>query len=385
MKIGIDARFWNETGVGRYIRNLVTELQIIDQDNDYVLFVLSKDYEQVKFQISNLKFNIRTVDIHWHSIKEQKDFPSIITKENLDLMHFPYFSIPILYKRPYVVTIHDLILHHFPTGEATTLPKPVYFLKMGGYKYIISQAAKHAEKIIAVSQATKDEIVDHLHVKPSKIDVVYEGIDPLIKDHHKGTTFKEGSQRPKTEDQKYGKYFLHIGNVYPHKNAERLVDAFGKANVPDTRLIFVGKKDYFMSKLEQRVKKQELQDRILFTGFVTDEELAGLLKHSLATVVPSLMEGFGLPVIEAFAQNSLVIASDIPSLREVAKDAALFVDPFNIDDISAKMQTVASADPEEFESLRKKGLAIARGFSWEKMARETLKIYESSVSIRQSQ
>ena len=140
-----------------------------------------------------------------------------------------------------------------------------------------------------------------------------------------------------------------------------------------------------MSKLEQRVKKQELQDRILFTGFVTDEELAGLLKHSLATVVPSLMEGFGLPVIEAFAQNSLVIASDIPSLREVAKDAALFVDPFNIDDISAKMQTVASADPEEFESLRKKGLAIARGFSWEKMARETLKIYESSVSIRQSQ
>ena len=83
-------------------------------------------------------------------------------------MHFPYFSIPILYKRPYVVTIHDLILHHFPTGEATTLPKPVYFLKMGGYKYIISQAAKHAEKIIAVSQATKDEIVDHLHVKPSK-------------------------------------------------------------------------------------------------------------------------------------------------------------------------------------------------------------------------
>ena len=89
MKIGIDARFWNETGVGRYIRNLVTELQIIDQDNDYVLFVLSKDYEQVKFQISNLKFNIRTVDIHWHSIKEQKDFLSIITKENLDLMHFP--------------------------------------------------------------------------------------------------------------------------------------------------------------------------------------------------------------------------------------------------------------------------------------------------------
>jgi len=127
MRIGIDARLWNESGVGRYIRNLVKQLQILDKTNSYVLFVRSEDADRIKnhelkTKDDNWKFVI--TDIQWHTIEEQLLFPKILNKENLDLVHFPYFSVPIFYNKPYIVTIHDLILHNFPTGKASTMPAP---------------------------------------------------------------------------------------------------------------------------------------------------------------------------------------------------------------------------------------------------------------------
>src|SRR3990172_10967707 len=166
MKIGIDTRLWGETGVGRYIRNLVSELSKIDFKNSYVLFALNKNEKKIKSAIRNSQFVIRLTDIKWHTLEEQLRFPAILNKENLDLVHFPYFSVPIFYDKPLVVTIHDLILHHFPTGEASTLPSPFYWLKLIGYKFVISNAAKKAKKIITVSNATKKEIIDHLKVDP---------------------------------------------------------------------------------------------------------------------------------------------------------------------------------------------------------------------------
>lgn len=376
MKIGIDARFWQETGVGRYIRNLVTELQKIDKKNEYVLFVRERDVENVKLQMTNVKWQIKIADIHWHSLKEQLEFPHILEKEKLDLMHFPYFSVPIRYNGKFVVTVHDLIIHHFATGEATTLPKPLYQLKVQAYKYIISQAAKKSEMVIAVSNATKDEIVDHLHVPEERIAVIYEGVDRKI------STFKFPPFRDKQiSNSQYGKYFLHVGNVYPHKNVKRLVEAFARAHLDDVQLLFVGKNDYFMQRLEEFVCKRKLEESVKFLGFVDDETLAILFKNALATIVPSLMEGFGLPVLEAMANESLVIASDIPSLKEIAKDAAIYIDPFNVEDISAKMRDIAGSDRKKFKSLRTNGKELAYDFSWEKMARQTLAIYESSTRL----
>src|SRR2546422_331574 len=129
MKIGIDARLLGETGVGRYIRNLVEQLQEIDRKNEYVLFVQSKDLQNISSQIEihrKDKWKVVSIDIHWHTLEEQIHLPRVFYKENLDLMHFPYFSLPILYNRPFVVTIHDLINNHYPTGKASTLPFPLY-------------------------------------------------------------------------------------------------------------------------------------------------------------------------------------------------------------------------------------------------------------------
>ncbi|MCL4352863.1 glycosyltransferase, partial [Patescibacteria group bacterium] len=189
MKIGIDCRLWGESGVGRYTRNLVKELQLIDRINDYVLFVLSKDEENLKSQISNLKNKLKIknlklkivkADIKWHALEEQMRLPQILNRENLDLMHFTYFSVPIFYSKPFIVTIHDLIIDHFPTGEASTLFPPLYVLKRMGYKLVISLASKRSKKIITVSNATKQEIIDHLGTDRNKIEVIYEGVDSLV-------------------------------------------------------------------------------------------------------------------------------------------------------------------------------------------------------------
>lgn len=375
MKIGIDARFWQETGVGRYIRNLSSQLQIIDTNNEYVLFVRKKDFEEVTKKMGHAKWKIVLADVPWHSLREQLELPKVLERENLDLMHFPYFSMPIFYQGAYIITIHDLIIHHFATGEATTLPKLLYYLKREAYKYIIQQAAKNASHIIAVSQATKKEIIDHLHVPENKISVTYEGVDLSISSSSVGFQIS---------NFQFGKYFLHVGNVYPHKNAKRLVEAFAQANMKDTKLLFVGKKDYFMTQLEEFVRAKHLRETVIFLGYVDDATLASLLQNALAVIVPSLMEGFGLPVLEAMSQGCLVLASDIPSLREIAGDCAFYFSPFVINDISAKMRRIAESKKDEFQSRKKKGREIAKQFTWKTMAEQTLAIYESCVSLRSS-
>lgn len=401
MRIGIDARLWDQTGVGRYIRNLVQHLGKIDKKNTYFLFCLEQDCENIKSQISNLKydnFRIIGVSIKWHSISEQINFPRVLNAYDLDLMHFPYFSVPVFYNKPFVVTIHDLIIHHFPTGKASTLILPLYGIKLLGYKYVIKRSAQKAKKIIAVSNATKEEIIDHLKVQEDKIEVIYEAADDKVK-------FKVQSSRFKVA----GKYFLYVGNAYPHKNLERLIEAFSGLRIDtndyseskqiekdsgskqiendsdtlgekisknsDLKLVLAGKKDYFYKRLEEKYKS----GNIIFYGKVTDEELSSLYKGAIAVVLPSLMEGFGLPILEAMSNNCPVLASDIPLFREVGQDAVIYFDPYSVSDMTEKMKDVCSNDLNHRNKNKENGLLVAKKFSWEKTASETLALYEQAV------
>lgn len=372
MKIGIDARFWNETGVGRYTRNLVSELQRIDKKNSYTLFVLRKDVESVNSQLSTLNFQLKVADVRWHTIREQLILPKILEKENLDLMHFPYFSVPVRYKLPYVITIHDLILHHFPTGEASTLPSPIYNLKHIGYKYIIEKAAKNALKIISVSEATKKEITQHLNIPPEKVTVINEGVDKSLVTNSTSTTKNT--------------HLLHVGNLYPHKNMNRVLTALQicKDAKVEVKLVIVGRKDYFYQKFVNSVHSKGLDDSVIFKGEVTDAQLATLYQTSFATIVPSLMEGFGLPALEAMANNCLVLASNTPSLKEVCADTAIYFEPLDSNDMAEKIKSVMNSTEKEKQAREKIGYNRAQQLSWEKMGRETLKVYESCAGIRQS-
>lgn len=172
MKIGIDTRLWSQTGVGRYVQELVGNLAKIDQKNHYLLFFAKNEFEE--FKLPGPNFEKRIIDLRWHSLKEQLVMPYLLWREHLDLVHFPYFSVPIFYPGKFIVTIHDLILDHFETGKASTLPFFLYKLKRLGYKLVTWIALHRAVKVITVSETTKREIIDHYRIKSEKIAVTYE-------------------------------------------------------------------------------------------------------------------------------------------------------------------------------------------------------------------
>jgi len=380
MKIGIDARFWDESGVGRYIRNLVEELVEIDKINEYVLFVSTKNHQRIKNQESRIRgkknWKIVPTDIHWHSIEEQFKFPQIINRENLDLMHFPYFSVPVFYHKPFVVTIHDLILHHFATGEATTRSRLVYYLKLLGYKFIIKTSARNAKKIITVSKATKVEVIKHLHVPEEKITVIYEGVGEILPN----PPLKKEGIPPFAK----GRFLLHVGNLYPHKNMDLLLKTFMKIKDGENlhvQLIIAGKEDYFYYKFQKKVKELGLQNQILFMGEISDSKLQYLYQNALALISTSLMEGFDLPTIEAMNNNCLVLASDIPVHREICENIAIYFDPEKKEDLISKIKEVCSNGKEKYKEKIENGKSRASKFNWQQMAKETMKVYEEILNI----
>jgi glycosyltransferase involved in cell wall biosynthesis len=171
MKIGIDARLIHETGVGRYVRNLIEELVLIDTKNTYVVFVRKDD----DFIPPNGRWTTRRADVPWHSVAEQFVMPAIFYREKLDLLHVPYFNVPLLYFGKFIVTIHDLTILHFNTGKASTHPFLFYQFRRLGYYLELMKALFWSEKVIAVSETTKQEILDHFDVLPEHIEVIYEG------------------------------------------------------------------------------------------------------------------------------------------------------------------------------------------------------------------
>lgn len=372
MKIGIDVRLWGQTGVGRYIRNLIANLQKIDNINRYVVFARNEDIQSIKSQISNPKWEIVSANIKWHSVEEQLKFTKILDKQNLDLVHFPYFSVPVFYNKPFVLTIHDLIIHHFPTGKASTLFPLFYYLKFHSYKFIIYNGARKAKKIITPSISTKEEVMDHLGINEDKIVVTYEAVDERI----------SKSKKIKGLPQKY---FLYIGNAYPHKNLEKFIEAFSdfQSEIKDVSLVLVGSNDYFYSRLKKRIQNLKLEEKVIIKANISDEELSFLYKEAISLVMPALMEGFGLPVLEAMSQKCLVTCSDIPSFREIARENAVYFNPNDKTDIKNKLKYVYERQKsEEFKTIIEEGFILSNKFSWKKMATETLKVYESSVSLR---
>lgn len=358
MKIGIDARLINETGIGRYIQNLISELGKTDKDNSYVVFLKREAFDSLA--TPNSRWQKRLADIPWHSFAEQIVMPWLLVKEHLDLVHIPYFNVPIFYPGKFVITIHDLTIVHFDTGKASTLPLPFYKLRRLGYYLALAVGLARASKIIAVSKTTKQEIIDHFQIDPGKIAVTYEGIDLIT-----------GNNKKIVEEP----YFLYVGNAYPHKNLEMLIRAFRRLYQGDPllsknlKLVLVGKDDYFYRKLSR-------EDHAVFFGQANEAQLQNLYENAVALVFPSLMEGFGLPGLEAMAAGTPVVCSDIPVFHEVYKDAALYFEPKSEKDIVLKLRQIVS-EKKLREDLIILGKQQAKQYSWQKLAEETLAAYNS--------
>lgn len=367
MRIGIDARLISETGVGRYIRNLLDSLQHVDSHNEYVVFLRKKNFDT--FSIPNNRWKKVMAEVPWHTVREQFIMPKIFTNQHLDLVHVPYFNVPILYSGPMIITLHDLTILHFDTGKASTLPWLLYQIRRLGYRFVLWQGVHKAVKIIAVSHATKKEIIQHFRVPEDKIIVTYEGIDQNF----------EGQKARNIKNEKIisGQYLLYVGNAYPHKNLNILLAAFKeyvKSNLYSERrmkLILVGKDDFFYRRLKKAVAELELDNGIVFFGSASDVQLLNLYRNAYALVFPSLMEGFGLPAIEALAVGCPVICSDIPVFHEILGNNATYFDPHNPVDICQKLVSPIG---------RKRVLPAAK-YNWDKMTKSTQEAYEGSNRI----
>lgn len=344
--VAIDVRLIDQTGVGRYTRNLYAGLNKIDKKN---------------------KYRLLKPKIAWHSLAEQIIFPFWLLLRKVDLIHFPYFSFPLLCPKKFVVTIHDLIPWHFKTGKASALPGWIYSIKHFFYRQLLYWGARRAQKIIAVSQSTKKEIVKCLKIKPEKVEVIYEGVDEKLKNIY---------PLPIIHRSLPTSYLLYVGNAYPHKNLRKLIEAFSPLSIVHCQLLLIGPDDFFYKKLKTKVKQLGLQNKIIFYGPASDEQLAGLYKNALAFISPSLMEGFGLPGLEAMACNCPVVCSNIEVFREIYGEAAEYFDPKNVNDIKNTIKDVIE-DKEKQKELIRKGKKQTSKYSWEKCAKETLKVYQA--------
>lgn len=362
MRYGIDARLWEESGVGRYIRNLVKGFDEVKSENTFIVFLPEKIAGLVNFSSPNLQ--IVPTNAKWHSVEEQISFKKQLESYKLDLVHFPYFSFPGFYRGKYVITIHDLIIDHFQTGKASSLPLTAYHLKRLGYKFLIKRAVKNAEFIICPSNATKDEIIDHYNCLPDKIKVIYEGFDSLI------------SENSVKESLVSKNYVLYVGNAYPHKNLPVLLQAYSILRQKlDIELVCIGRKDFFYEKLER-----EQHAGVHFLHSIDDSTLFEYYSNARFFVMPSLMEGFGLPILEAMSLSCPILSSNTPALKEIGGDAVIYFDPTSVNDLTDKMFLLLNSYklPEE---LIDKGRERSREFSWDACVSKTLQIYESCNSV----
>lgn len=369
MKIGIDARFYNESGVGRYLRNLIDNLKVLDRENEYFIFLLAKDINN----FSEVK-NFRKVpaDFKWYGFDEQINFPKLLGKYNLDLMHFPHFNVPVFYRGKFVVTIHDLIHQHFAMNRATTLNSLTYKMKQFGYRRVFKTAIQKSLKILVPSEFVKKELTEEWNVSQEKVTVTPEGVDDAIAVNASKISQKQISSILNKFNIKQP-FIFYVGNAHPHKNVEGLINSFKnlKKSYPNLQLVLSGADHYFW----QRLKKEHTSTDIIFTGFITDSELAGLYKSTEVFVLPSFEEGFGIPLLEAMAIGCPVVCSDAGSLKEVGGDASIYFNPRDIKEMSEKIALVL-----ENSSLRKdlisKGKKRVKLFSWERLAKQTLEVYK---------
>jgi glycosyltransferase involved in cell wall biosynthesis len=301
------------------------------------------------------------IEIGWYS-----------RKQSLELIHDPTGSAPLLLtpnKR--VVTIYDTV-PYVHTGTSTVLDQLIYHLWL-------PYAVPYIDKFLTVSVHSKRDISKYLNIPMEKITVIHlaagEHFRPLAEPVIRSALDRAGLSQP---------YILYVGSIEPRKNLMRLLEAYAQLRHWSTRwdLVVVGGRNIWKSSpVGETTEKQNLEPFVHFTGYIPDSDLPGIYNGADLFVFPSLYEGFGLPVLEAMACGTPVITSNTSSLPEVAGDAALLVDPYNVEEIAAAMRHVLE-DSALANDLRERGLKHAKKFSWEKTARQTISVYEKVLGKR---
>jgi len=370
MRIAIDVRKINDFGIGTYLRNLIRHLPGLDSDNEYHLLSYKKDEELLRSLSSD--FRLSFVTAQNYSLSEHFAIPLTLKRIHADLYHAPHYVLPYMTPCRSVVTIHDVIHLLFPQYL------PSRFASHYAH-HMIGRAVDRAELVMTVSKASKRDLLGFFDVEESKIRVIPNGIDPTM------TSELDDAElgRVRERFQLQGRTALFVGNIKPHKNVERLIAAFAKlredSRFSDVTLIVVGDEISKYPSLRRAVARHKVRANVRFFGFVPELTLVALYRAADVFVFPSLYEGFGLPPLEAMANGTPVITSKISSLPEVVGDAALTVDPYNVDEIAEAMQLVLT-DAALRERLIHSGRLRAEKFSWEEAVSQIHATYMAALS-----
>ena len=365
MRVAIDARKLHDFGIGTYIRNLLRHLARIDRENEYVLLCQQSDMGVAATLGENFRVVLEPADNY--SIAEQIHVPWVLMREKPDVYHAPHYVLPVAVRSRSVVTIHDCIHLMFPQY----LPNRAAYAYARGAMW---SAARRSDRILTVSEASKRDILHFFNVPPDKISVVYNAIDERIWEEPP----PEDIARVRERFQLDQRFVLYAGTIKPHKNLVRLIEAFAqlrKGEFEELKLLIIGDEISKLPALRRAVHSYKLHKHVRFLGFLPDETLAALYRLASLFVFPSLYEGFGLPPLEAMASGTPVVTSNVSSLPEVAGDAAVLVDPYDVSSIVEGMRRVLS-DSALANELRRKGLIRARDFSWERSVARTHEIYQ---------
>jgi glycosyltransferase involved in cell wall biosynthesis len=355
VRIGINALYLIPGGVGGteiYLRELLAALADLDQTNEYLVFTNLETQSDLVPKQANFHWKPQAVHARFRPARilwEQIVLPFEAARYRLDVLFNPGFTAPLFSPCRQVTVFHDL--------QHKRHPEYFRWFDLPFWQFLLWMAAHRSHRLIAVSEATRSDLLRFYSIPKERIAVVHHGVESAF----------SRLDRSHTES-----YLLCVSTLHPHKNLPRLIRAYGRKK-RDFRLILAGLRGFHAEAIERLIEDLKLQDSVRITGWVPREELYSLYARARAFVYPSTFEGFGMPVLEAMAAGIPVACSDIPPLREVAADAALFFDPLNEDDIASGIERVMS-DASLQERLTTAGRERARPFTWVRCAEQTLKV-----------
>ncbi len=362
MKIVIDARELNATGTGTYLKHLLDGLQELDQDNSYQ--VLLKPSDMDSWKPTNKHFTKVACKYKEFTFAEQFGMLKQLRELKPDLVHFAMVQQPVLYRGKVVTTMHDLTTARFRNPSKNWL---VFTIKQWVYKWVNRIVARKSAVIITDTEFVKEDVARFASINSRKVTVTLLAAD-IITDEAEAVDSLEDKQ-----------FIMYVGRPQPHKNLDRLIEAFVmlRQTHPGLKLVLAGKRDTLYKRLEKRIEREGIKN-VVVTGFVTDGQLRWLYEHCAAYVFPSLSEGFGLPGLEAMAHGAPVVSSNATCLPEVYKDGAEYFDPLSIEEIAAAVDKVLASD-ELRTRLVKRGKAVANSYSWQRTAEQTLAVYKEAL------
>jgi glycosyltransferase involved in cell wall biosynthesis len=365
VRIAIDARKLHDYGIGTYVRNLLRHLSRLDSESEY-LVICDGDEGALQAELGP-NFRAVTTGARGDSALDQFTVPRLLKHESARLYHTPYPVLPLVNVCPSVVTIHDCVTLTFPQYAPSRLARLSQRMRMWS-------AAHQSTRILTVSESSKRDILRFFSVPDGKVSVIPNAID----ERYGTAPTQEEVQRVRERFQLYGEFLLYTGNIRPHKNLDRLIEAFHQLResprFEHLRLLIIGDEISKYPTLRRAVHRHKLHKHVRFFGFVPDRTLAVLYRLATVFVFPSLYEGFGLPPLEAMASGTPVVTSNLSALPEVVGDAALLIDPYDPAAIAAGLRE-ALTDQDLRTRLVASGLARARGFSWDASVRRVREIY----------